>query len=182
MRYLNQNISKQADDIVAQYVPTRDVPSGPVMLKRIEPGSGSTGAFPMYFYCKQTAATWHDPRDVATMRATTMAHELFARWKNAFSSLWRLASHEKIGATVEYRVLFWLVQAYITKSDLPCPELISTGTDMGVDIEWSGDSFFLSLQIENSRDSQGLLYFEFEDHFQSKELSIKALRDVLSTI
>lgn len=184
MRYLNRNISKDAEAIVAQYMPLRDTPTGPMMLKRIEPLSAvPSGIFVAHSYHKQgsTLKSWIDQHAVM-MQATEMAHKLFEQWKGAFSNLRRLAESKEIDTTVEYRVLFWLVQAYISKPDLACPELVYTGEDKGVDIEWNGDAFFLSLQIESLPDSHGLLYSETVAGFSTKELSPKTLRNALFAV
>ena len=74
----------------------------------------------------------------------------------------------------------WLFRLFKSNEDLPCPDIVPSG-DGGIDIEWTREKIFISVQIHKSRPQNDRIYFKRDGHsFSSEELKLDNLLALLN--
>lgn len=135
-----------------------------------------------------TAPTFHHLRDFEVVR--TLIDDLFDKWQDAVIQLMELrkeindASHlnpsiEATSLRAYITTIGYLVKLFHKDRTLPCPDIVPSG-DGGIDIEWTLDNKFVSVQIHKSNPKNDRIYFRLNGaSFESVELNRENLSNLL---
>ena len=122
-------------------------------------------------------------------RVQAFRDELLSSWGEAISQIRELYKElfdsSELSPMVEatskrafITSLFWVIKTFSEDESLPCPDILPSG-DGGIDIEWTFDDRFVSVQIHKSNHVNDKIYFRRNNGFESAKLNVDNLLSLL---
>ncbi len=184
---MKYNQFSDASSILNDYVLVQDANSPSVLVKKNQSTAShqeqlkeSTDSVKYYFDCKYYY--FDSPQD-------SIKRDFVESWKEALLQMGELTKEifdasdlnpmvEATSKRAFLTALFWLVNVFSNNKNLTCPDIVPSG-EGGIDIEWTFEALFVSVQIHKSNPKNDRIYYKRDGSFKSTELNKENLLDLL---